>query len=71
MWTWNKPTEAGWYFVNNGDVVTDDSFDCVRLMADADGVLRDKDDVPLREYASCYKYMSAGIKSLNQSRNSD
>ena len=71
MWSYKKPEFAGWYFVNFGDVVTDDSFDCVRLTLDVDGSLCDKDGVDIKDYTASHKFMNVGISSLNQIRNKD
>ena len=71
MWTFEKPAQAGWYFVNNGDVVTDANFECIKFKSDEDGNLIDSDDVHLFDYNSSYKYMPIGIESLNLIGNKD
>ena len=71
MWSYKKPVDAGWYHCSYGDLVTDDNYDCIRLVVAADGVLRDKDQVNINEYNESFKFMPVGISSLNQIRNID
>ena len=56
QWSYKKPTEAGRYFVNLGDVVTQYSLeDIVFTVADY-GLIDDK-GVEVSEYNSSYKFM--------------
>ena len=71
MWSFKKPTSAGWYFVNLGDVVTDFNFECIKFSSDVIGNLFDGKGTPLSIYSDEYKYMPIGITSINQIGNKD
>ena len=56
QWSYKKPTEAGRYFVNLGDVVTQYSLEDI-IFTVADYGLVDDKGVEVSEYNSSYKFM--------------
>ena len=65
-WSYKKPTKEGWYYVNQGDVVTDKSIEAIYFMPDENGALRGKqDDVLASDYHHCYKFMPFDVEQLN------
>lgn len=71
MWSWEKPTEPGWYYVNRGDVVTSDSFEAVLLIPAPSGQLIDRDLMFVEDYSADFKFMPIDINGLNQINNKD
>ena len=59
-WTWTKPTTAGWYMINFGDVVTDANMQPVQII-EKDGQLISIDfnneSVPLKDISNSFKYL--------------
>jgi len=56
QWSYKKPTEAGRYFVNLGDVVTQYSLEDLTFTVADYGLVDDK-GVLITEYNSSYKFM--------------
>jgi hypothetical protein len=65
MWSYTAPTKPGWYYVNCGDVVTSDQFECMKFEEGVDGLI-DRDGVPIADYNHCYKFKAIDIKKLNK-----
>lgn len=65
LWSYKKPTQTGWYYCNNGDVVTWLSLDVIKL-TDRDGALVDEVGHPVEEYHQCFKFKPIDYQALNK-----
>ena len=70
MWTYKKPTEPGLYYVNLGDVVTEESLSVIHFVI-IDGALVDDCGFPVRQYNTHYKFMFIDHEALNKIGNDD
>lgn len=66
QWTYEKPTEPGWYMVNYGDIVTKDNLTFERFSISYTGLLVDIEGTASCDYGSSYKFIKVDIKALNQ-----
>ena len=66
QWTYKKPVIEGWYKLNQGDVVTPNNFECVKLSLDENGQLRDQHETLVNDYHNCYKFMAFDFDTLNK-----
>lgn len=66
-WSFDKPTKTGWYLINNGDVVTEDNMEPVRIYKNSDDTLMLEDFSGsvflLEDILSCYKFLDIGYIS--------
>lgn len=66
LWSYEKPTEPGMYFINRGDVVTADSLKLAD-MYEINGELFDRTDGELvSRFADYIKFLKVDIDALNQ-----
>ena len=75
MWTYEKPRCPGMYYINRGDVVTEDTLENIRvfkkdgvLCGDVlrDGVLCDGDGMLISDYRSDIKFMRIDFDWFNK-----
>jgi len=66
MWSYDKPTKAGTYYVNLGDVVTETSLSVVKLRSVTGvGELRDENLDRVSQYHHSCKFMPVDYEYLN------
>jgi len=63
--TYKKPSIAGFYFINAGDVVTDESLDFQKFVMFG-GELVDEKGTPIRTYHASCKYSRVLPERLNE-----
>ena len=69
LWSYDKPTKAGVYNANMGDVVTAQSCREIRLTGsrndEGDFILIDENDCPVGSYHSSWKFRMVDYDYLN------
>jgi hypothetical protein len=65
MWTYDKPDWPGMYYINRGDVVTEDTLENIRVFK-KDGVLCDGDGMLISDYRSDIKFMRIDFDWFNK-----
>ena len=66
LWSYTKPTIPGWYFVNRGDVVTDDSLDCQLIkVRNYEDEMSDSEGVLVSNYCHTFKFLKVYFERLN------
>lgn len=71
MWGYKKPTEPGLYYVNRGDVVTDESCGILPFWNGPDGKLIDPAGRLVARYNDTFKFMLVDYEALNKIGNED
>lgn len=72
QWSYMKPTNPGWYFVNRGDVVTDDSIECQLIkVRNDDSQLSDSEGVLISNYCHTFKFLKVDAERLNTIGNNE
>ena len=65
LWSYDKPTVPGWYWVNGGDVVTPFSLKLLKAAFNLEKELVDEDLFPIYRYNTSYKFLEIDINELN------
>ena len=76
MWSYDRPKETGWYYLNYGDVVTPNNFEVVHITTTKDTLHGDKKLVAwsakngkqflVEETHPHYKWLKVNITELNK-----
>lgn len=67
LWSYEPPTEPGWYWVNNGDAVTADRLSCEHFMRGlTPSSLYDAEGLDPADYSSGFKFLKVDINALNE-----
>ena len=70
LWSYETPTEEGFYLFNLGDVVTPANFAQIRLIK-MDGVLMDAEGIDIAKYNRSWKWIKLDLNELNLRGNRD
>ena len=65
MWSYKKPEQSGMYYINRGDVVTQDTLKMDYFGPGDSGVLEDSSGTPVMLYHTDYKFLRVNLDYLN------
>ncbi len=65
LWSYDKPTEPGWYWANRGDVVTNHSLCCEEFSYWGGTHLSDSHSIEVAKYVGVWKFLKVDIDALN------
>jgi len=71
LWSYDKPTAPGWYWVNDGDAVTPFSLRLLKAAFNHEKELMDGDLFPVKKYHAGFKFLEVDISELNTIGNKD